>query len=127
MKSKISLVTIWTNNMEAMKEFYNKTLGFDVKLDLGDYVEFNNEGVRFAICMRRIMEGYSLEFLQDAKGQILELAFPCDDPEDVDITYNQLIQKGVSFIHPPENMPWNQRTALFTDPDGNIHEIFAEL
>jgi len=24
-------------------------------------------------------------------------------------------------------MPWNQRTAFIADPDGNIHEIFADL
>lgn len=34
---------------------------------------------------------------------------------------------GATPIQAPQNMPWNQRTALFSDPDGNIHEIFAEL
>jgi len=30
-------------------------------------------------------------------------------------------------VHQPQNMPRNQRAALFADPDGNIHEIFAEI
>ena len=34
---------------------------------------------------------------------------------------------GARAIHDPEDMPWNQRTALFADPDGNIHEIFADI
>ncbi|RKD32466.1 hypothetical protein [Thermohalobacter berrensis] len=70
MKAQISLVTIWTDNIVKMKEFYNKILGFKIKLDLGEYVQ---------------------------------------------------------PIQPPKNMPWNQRTALFSDPDGNIHEIFYDL
>lgn len=127
MKAKISLVTIWTNNIDKMKKFYNDILGFKIKNDLGNYVEFDNDGVRFAICMRDVMYDYSEEYYKQVNGQVLELAFPCSSALDVDKTYSDLIEKGVSFIHEPQNMPWNQRSALFSDPDGNIHEIFAEL
>ena len=48
MKAKVNLVTIWTNNIDKMKNFYNQVLGFKIKNDLGNYVEFENEGVRFA-------------------------------------------------------------------------------
>lgn len=127
MKSVINLITIWTDNINEMKEFYNKVLGFTIKTDLGDYVEFENEGVRFAICMRKVMYSYSEEYKIKVSGQGLELAFPCHSVEDVDASYRELINKGATPIAEPENMPWNQRTALFADPDGNIHEIFAEL
>lgn len=127
MEAKISLVTIWTDDIEPMKEFYNRTLGFKIKTDLGEYVESENEGVRFAICMRKVMYEYSREFNTASTGQIIELAFPCKSPEDVDLTYNELIVKGAKSVKAPENMPWNQRTAFFSDPDGNIHEVFAEL
>jgi hypothetical protein len=26
-----------------------------------------------------------------------------------------------------DDVPWQQRTAMFADPDGNIHEFFADL
>lgn len=64
---------------------------------------------------------------EKTSGQSFELAFPCDNPTDVDESFKKLISLGATPIHEPENMPWNQRTALFADPDGNIHEIFAEL
>ena len=38
-----------------------------------------------------------------------------------------LICKGAASVHEPQDMPWNQRTALFADPNGNIHEIFVEI
>ena len=127
MEAKISLVTIWTNNIKVMKKFYTEVLGFSIEMDLGDYVEFKNEGVRFAICMRDVMYSYSEDYKKQAIGQSFELAFPCKNPEDVDKSYELLIANGAIPIHKPQNMPWNQRTALFADPDGNIHEIFADL
>ena len=127
MKAEINLVTIWTDNISQMKTFYNEILGFRIINDLGEYVEFENEGVRFAICMRSVMYPYSADYKKEHTGQGFELAFPCSSIEELDDTYSELIKKGVKGIHEPEDMPWKQRTALFADPDGNIHEIFAEL
>jgi len=127
MKNIISLITIWTDNMDEMRDFYNKVLGFRIINDLGEYVEFANDGVRFAICLRTVMYKYSNAFKEKSTGQGFELAFPCENKEDLDESFEQLINKGAAAIHRPEDMPWNQRTALFADPDGNIHELFCEL
>jgi uncharacterized glyoxalase superfamily protein PhnB len=48
-------------------------------------------------------------------------------PEQVDHAYAELTGKGAAHIQAPANMPWNQRTAFFADPDGNVHEIFADI
>lgn len=127
MKAEINLITIWTNDIDTMRKFYNEVLGFKIKSDLGNYVEFENSGVRFAICMREVMYDYSKEYEKEPLGQGFELAFPCKNPNYVDKSFNELIEMGAALIQSPKNMPWNQRTALFADPDGNIHEIFAEL
>lgn len=127
MKPVINLITIWTDDISKMKTFYNEVLGFKIKNDLGNYVEFENNGVRFAICLRNVMYDYSSEYTKKTVGQGFELAFPCESPDDVDKTFNRLIDMGATPIHEPQNMPWDQRTALFADHDGNIHEIFAEL
>ena len=127
MKAEINLITIWTNDIDKMKSFYNKVLGFNIKNDLGNYVEFENSGVRFAICLREVMYNYSKEYEKKVFGQAFELAFPCENSSDVDKSFKELISIGATSIHEPQDMPWNQRTALFADPDGNIHEIFAEI
>lgn len=127
MKAEINLITIWTNDIENMKNFYNNVLGFKIENDLGGYIEFENHGVRFAICTRDTMHNYSSEYHKAPLGQAFELAFPCENPKDVDESFEKLISMGAKAIHEPEDMPWNQRTALFADPDGNIHEIFADL
>lgn len=127
MKPEISLITIWTDNIDRMRIFYNEVLGFKIKNDLGNYVEFESNGVRFAICMRNVMYEYSREYEKKTIGQAFELAFPCENPKDVDESFKEIVKMGATPIHEPQDMLWNQRTALFADPDGNIHEIFAEI
>ncbi|MCH3963890.1 MAG: VOC family protein [Clostridium sp.] len=127
MKAQINLITIWTNDIDKMKKFYNQVLEFRIENDLGNYVEFENDGVRFAMCMRDVMYVYSSEYREESSGQGFELAFPCENPNDVDESFKKLISKGAISVHEPQDMPWNQRTALFADPDGNIHEIFAKI
>jgi len=123
----IALITIWTDEVEPMKRFYRDVLGFPVKNDLGDYVELESPGVRFAICRRAIMAEHSEEYSRPASGQAFELAFPCDTPVEVDEAYESLTADGAAPVADPADMPWGQRTALFADPDGNIHEIFSSL
>lgn len=127
MKTEIGLITIWTNNIEEMKAFYNDVMGFNIKSDLGRYVEFESSKVRFSICDRTVMVDFSKEYEKKASGQAFELAFPCDCPEDVDKSFEKLVNFGAVPIQEPKDMPWKQRTALFSDPDGNIHEIFADI
>ncbi len=127
MVPRLDLVTVWADNVNLMRGFYRDVLGFMVKNDHGEYVEFENAGVRFALCERSVMHGHSPEFRKAACGQRFELAFRCDEPGDVDTTYRILLEHGAEGICPPQDMPWNQRTALFADPEGNTHEAFADL
>ena len=129
MEPKIDLIGIITSRFEDVLLFYRDVLGFKVKLKLDSYVEFENPGVRFAISTHKVMAGATghESFAQDRKGQSFELAFPVPYPSDVEKTYDEIVKKGAIPIKPPQDMPWNQRAAFFADPDGNIHEIFADL
>ena len=76
---KIALVTIWTDHVEPMKRFYHDVLGFLVKTDLGGYVEFENQGARFAVCERSAMNGLlpnPEEFAKPASGRSTRRAIP---------------------------------------------------
>lgn len=129
MKTQIGLITILTDDTPRLVAFYRDLLGFAVKQDLGVYVEFESPGVRFAVCTHQIMANATghTSFHQPRSGQAFELAFPCETPQEVDERYEAMITKGANPIHAPADMPWGQRTAFFADPDGNIHELFADL
>ncbi|MCJ7624590.1 MAG: VOC family protein [Anaerolineaceae bacterium] len=129
MKAEIALITILTENLLPMITFYRDVLGFQPKQEMGSYVEFENPGVRFAICASSVMrETVKHPVFSEARcGQTFELAFPADTPAELDVLYAEIVEKGAKPIQAPANMPWNQRTAFFSDPDGNIHEIFVDL
>ena len=129
MKNLIALITILTDNVPALSRFYQDALGFSVKADMGEYVEFESEGVRFAVCARSIMKNATGDpsFAETRVGQSFELAFPLVLPAEVDEAYAEILSKGAKPIQSPATMPWGQRTAFFADPDGNIHELFADL
>jgi len=133
MRTRIALITILTDNPAGMVRFYRDVLGFEPQGEVDEanpsYVEFKHEGVRFAICPRSVMAQFvgHASFSETLRGQSFELAFPCASPAEVDSDYEALIARGAEPVMAPANMPWNQRTACFADPDGNIHEIFADL
>jgi lactoylglutathione lyase len=132
MRAQIALITIFTDDMPAMLHFYRDVLGFEPQHPLeGDapgYVEFKHDGVRFALCRRAVMSQVGIPgYTEPFAGHPFELAFPCDSPEDVDTSYADLVARGATPVQGPADMPWNQRTGFIADPDGNIHEIFADL
>lgn len=129
MKPKIAMIGIVTSQLKEMRDFYKNVVGFEIELELDSYVEFKSEGVRFALTTNQVMKEAtkSPSYDQPQSGQRLELAFPVDTPAEVDSAYQELIDKGAIPIKAAAHMPWNQRAAFFADPDGNIHEIFANL
>jgi uncharacterized glyoxalase superfamily protein PhnB len=131
MRARIDLISIVTDQPLVMKAFYRDVIGFPMQLELGeDYVEFESEGVRFAITTRQVMSaatgGYA-GYTGQRQGQFFELAFPCESPQDVDASYAAIVAKGAQPIQAPADMPWGQRAAFFADPDGNVHELYARL
>ena len=128
MHAKIALITILTYDVPRLVAFYRDVLGFETENPRDDMTEFVSEGVRFAICNRieLVNATHHPSFSETARGQAFELAFPCPTREDVDRAYTEVIAKGAVPVEPPATMPWGQRTAFFADPDGNIHELFAD-
>jgi catechol 2,3-dioxygenase-like lactoylglutathione lyase family enzyme len=129
MINQIALITILTDDVPRLTAFYRDVMGFAVKQELGVYVELHTDGVRFAICARSILRDASghASYTETHRGQAFELAFPCREPAEVDRVYAEIVAQGAAPVHAPADMPWGQHTAMFADPDGNIHELFADL
>lgn len=45
------------------------------------------------------MYDYSNEYDKKVIGQAFELAFPCENPNDVDESFTQLVTRGATPIH----------------------------
>lgn len=128
MQGKIALITILTEDVPRLVAFYRDVLGFAAENPRDDMTEFVSEGVRFAVCNRTEMVNatHHPSFSEPSLGQAFELAFPLPTRDDVDRAYVEITANGATPIQSPATMPWGQRTAFFADPDGNIHELFAD-
>ncbi len=125
--TKLSAVTILTDNFDAMVSFYQSVFGFELVAATGGYAQFENTPL--AIAERQTIydaSGYK-GFIEPVKGQRFELAFEVSEPALVDEVYLKAISFGANSILPPENKPWGQRVAFFVDPDGNVHDVFSKL
>lgn len=121
-------ITVMTNDVARLARFYSEVLGFKLVIEEGHYAEFDNNGVRLAICVKSLMADNTnghYSFIEDRMGQAFELNFECESPEAVYDMYREIVSKGATSITEPRSMSWGHTTGFFADPDGNIHSLFA--
>lgn len=121
-------VRILARNIPALYEFYTEKLGFKVAWGNrdGSYVSFaeaDNGKPAFAIFAEQGMkryEGYTPLCGADRKDQVVY----CLGAENVDEAYNELKNRGVTFMGEPQTIrEWWLRCVYFRDPEGNLFEI----
>jgi predicted enzyme related to lactoylglutathione lyase len=118
----IFAITLFTENLEQAKEFYQNVFGLPI-----DYEDSNSAVFKFGgtlVNLLRITEAQGL--IEPAKVADREsgarYVFTIS-VEDVDAMCAQLVSRGVKLLNGPMDRPWGIRTASFMDPAGNIWEI----
>ncbi|WP_171056337.1 VOC family protein [Paenibacillus sinopodophylli] len=128
MEVRLEGITVLANDVSALAAFYRDVIGFKVVIEEGHYVEFDNKGVRIAICARPLMADNTNmhhSFIEERKGQSFELNFECQSPKAVYDLYEQFVSKGAIAITEPKSVSWGHTVGFFADPEGNIHSLFA--
>jgi len=118
----IFAITLFTEDLEQTKEFYQKVFGLPV-----DYEDSNSAVFKFGdtlVNLLRITEANTL--IEPAKvanreaGSRFVFTIGVDD---VDAMCAELVSRGVELLNGPMDRPWGIRTASFMDPAGYIWEI----
>ena len=124
MVNKIMAIALVVSDLSKAIEFYRDKLGLKIKTNEEGFADFETEGVTLALLEKKVAEDLT------GKGKVssdVNLPRPAilawDVVEDVDALYQELKEKGIEFVVTPKTMPWGQRVAYFTDPDGNLWEI----
>ena len=128
MKVRFEGITMLADNVGALAAFYRDVIGLTTVVEDGHYVEFENNGIRLAICSRAMMADNTNQhpsFIEGRRGQSVELNFECDSPDDVRERFAAFVAQGAVAITEPQSMPWGHTTGFFADPEGNIHSLFA--
>jgi predicted enzyme related to lactoylglutathione lyase len=118
----IFAITLFTENLEQAKEFYQNVFGLPI-----DYEDSNSAVFKFGgtlVNLLKISEAGGL--IEPAKVASREsgarYVFTIS-VEDVDAMCAELVGRGVKLLNGPMDRPWGIRTASFMDPSGHIWEI----
>ena len=127
---KFDLIGIFVEDINIMVDFYEKVIGLEIDWNgEGPYAEFNHDGIRFSMYSRRELPhllGQTPDFPQKLNGTF-ELAINVGEPENVDIKFRELVSKGGKPVYPPRDEPWKMRSAMISDPEGNLIEIASDF
>jgi len=130
MKIKFDMFALFVTNLTRMVEFYRDVVGIEIDWNgKGPYAEFKHEGIRFSMFERKALPellGQKANFPKGLNGTF-ELALNVGDPTNVDSVFEAMVAKGASPVYAPRNEPWNMRSAVITDPDGNMIEIASDF
>ena len=118
----IAAITLFFEDLEPAKEFYQKVFGLPVTFQDSDSCVF-----KFGDTLVNLLKvAAAPEMIQPARVASREsgsrFVFTLE-VDDVDAMCAQLIARGVALLNGPMDRPWGPRTASFMDPGGHIWEI----
>jgi len=120
--SGIAAITLFVEDLEAAKEFYQQVFGLPVTFEDDDSVVFN-----FGETLVNLLKATAAPELVDPAqvaapdaGSRMQLTLHVDN---VDRLCEELITRGVTLLNGPMDRPWGVRTASFRDPAGHIWEV----
>ena len=121
---KLALVTIVTQHLEQMRDFYRGVLHIEPQTYRGHYVEFPTAAGTLALWRQSEYETFGLGTLRGAANHSVMIEF---EVEDVDREYGRLKGMQIEWIREPTTQPWGQRAFYMRDPDGNIVNVHSSV
>jgi catechol 2,3-dioxygenase-like lactoylglutathione lyase family enzyme len=120
---QLNYAIVLCNDLDSMKTFYRELFAFPVNSESDTGLTFSAGGVLLSLRQRtREYDGTGVRL--ELPG--VQLAFLVQ-PEEVDLCYAELVDKGVQILEPPTDQPRGHRTVDFADPEGNMLEVYAEI
>ena len=116
-------------DVERSVAFYRDKLGFALRTKAEGFADFKTEHVAFALWeIDHIAKTVGISNKRPEPGVHRSIgAIELKKPDEIDVLYAQLLERGVKFIAPPKDYPWQARCIYFTDPDDYLWEVYAWL
>lgn len=120
----IDYTVIHVRDMQAMREFYETVMGFEMDRALSEsWLEYRVGSQTLALARPGLTRA---EPPVPEGVAAMQLAFRVP-PGEVDRCADELRARGIALLAPPKDQPFGHRTLFFRDPDGNVVEIYAEI
>jgi lactoylglutathione lyase len=124
--NSVGAITMFIEDRQRSKSFYEKL--FDVE---AIHEDENAVAFKFENLIVNLLELRPAHDLIDPApvgrreaGSRFQLTIGV---EDVDAVCAELESGGIALLNGPMNREWGLRTASFTDPDGHIWEVAADI
>jgi catechol 2,3-dioxygenase-like lactoylglutathione lyase family enzyme len=120
--SGVSAMTLFVDDLDATKAFYQEVFGLPVHYedDASAVFSFGNILINLLVSTEATDLIAPAAVARRDDGARLQLTIEVDD---VDAMCAQLTERGVTLLNGPMDRPWGIRTASFMDPGGHIWEI----
>ncbi|MAV38048.1 MAG: glyoxalase [Planctomycetaceae bacterium] len=120
---KLNYTIVLCDDIDRMKVFYRELLPFPVVAETATSLALDGGGVLLGLRQReRSYDGRG----GGSESPGVQLAFLVA-PDEVEPCYQQLLERGVGILDPPADQPRGHRTVYFSDPEGNVLEVYAEI
>lgn len=122
----ISTITLFVEDLDAAKEFYQSTFGLPVVFGDGDSAVYNFGNIQINL----LKVAQAPELIEPAAvgpagaGARALMTITVDD---VDAVCERLTAQGVQLLNGPVDRWWGVRTAAFADPAGHMWEVAQPL
>ena len=120
---RIIATVLFVRDLARCVAFYRDTVGLQVQDSNADSVGFSLGDQYFLLlevsAAAHLISEEALDLKIEGGPRMLLAA----SVENVDAAYQELKNKGVTFLRPPADQSWGLRTAYFADPEGNTWEI----
>ncbi len=124
--ANIGAITMFTEDLDRAKRFYQDVFGFPVAWEDDNSAVFKFDNT--IINLLKIPAAHELIEPGIVAGPDAGARFQLTvGVDDVDAVCAELASRGVQLLNGPMNRPWGIRTASFTDPSGHIWEIAQDL
>ncbi|WP_081710259.1 VOC family protein [Arthrobacter sp. 35W] len=118
----VSAITLFVDDLDLAKSFYQEVFGLPVVFEDADSAVFAFPNT----LVNLLATGAAVELIEPAavggphSGARAQFTVEVDD---VDAACAELARRGVALLNGPMDRPWGIRTASFQDPSGHIWEI----
>ncbi|MBK0422730.1 VOC family protein [Leucobacter sp. CSA2] len=126
-RPQVTDICLITPDLNGSIDFYTDVLGFVLRSRMPGFADFVGPGVILALWERGKLEETTgiVGHRADSPGRTVMLACELESPEAIDRTYGDYLARGVEFVSPPKDYPWNARCIYFDGPNGEFWEFFA--
>ncbi|ARB30200.1 glyoxalase/bleomycin resistance/dioxygenase family protein [Pseudomonas tolaasii] len=118
---KFASVRLVTQQFEQLVQFYKNLSGIEPRQLAPGFAELHFEGVVLAISDEALIRLYNNGLAVAASNRSAILEFQVPEVEAVLRRFS-----SAEVVMPVTKMPWGNTSALLSDPDGNLVNLFSK-